>query len=31
MKFCGLKWCALVVALAIGVAAQSYNEAQFKG
>ena len=31
MKFCGLKWCVLVVALAIGVAAQSYNEAQFKG
>src|SRR5258708_17477927 len=31
MKFCGLKWCALVVALAICVAAQSYKEAQFKG
>src|SRR4030088_3790266 len=31
MKFRGLKWCALLVALAIGASAQSYNEAQFKG
>jgi photosystem II stability/assembly factor-like uncharacterized protein len=31
MKFRGLKWCALLVTLAIGAAAQSYNEAQFKG
>src|SRR5260221_12017167 len=31
MKFRGLKWCALLVALAIGAAAQTYNEAQFKG
>src|ERR1700732_2196978 len=31
MKFRGLKWCALLVALAIGAPAQSYNEAQFKG
>jgi len=32
MKFRGLTvWCVLVIAVAISVAAQSYNEAQFKG